>query len=169
MTVLHRGLAWPTWNPGRFFTAYYGRLSYPPTALRWDVDNWSGIIGAGAITGSSDWLPSVDPSNLAVRYSKILFGILGNSFEIRVTVGATSSPSFNPDWNVLEFRILQGGVDQVRPFGWQAPAAVPWSFDLTTSGNLFPAPDAVAYPTNHFNFSAVPWGASPPPPASSPF
>jgi len=169
MTVLHRGLLWPTYNPGRFWTRYDGRLTMPPTALRWEVGGWGGIIGAGAPTGGSDLLP-VYPSPLpALRYQKQLFGVLGNTFFLRVDVSIIQAPA--PAWDRLSVhvQVVQGGAQQLVGPAFLVGYDWAWQQLYGTGSNLAPIPDAVAFPNFYFTFSPVNWTASPPPPTSTPF
>lgn len=169
MTTLHKGLTYPTWNPGRFHTLYFGRVGFPPTALRWDVDSWGGIIGAGAPIGGSDLLPSFDLSPTTPAYRKILFGILGSSFEIRIQFALNQRGNTDPDQQLIILNILQGGAPQCEFEFFSQPVPPPWTWNLTRDVDFTVDSDAVAFPNIHLSISPVHWFASPPPPASSPF
>jgi hypothetical protein len=169
MTTLHKGRVWNIYNPGRFLTNYYSMTSYPPTAMKWQVDNWSGILGAGAVTGGYDMLPELAPDGSAVWYRKTLFGVLGGSFELRLEFSPDTFFFPNASGNQIRVRVLQGGGDQITgaTYAWAGTNVWVFSFIRTAGYNV--AVDAVAFPSNSVLIKPVTWFDGVPVPPSTPF
>lgn len=169
MTVLHRGKYWPTYNPGRFWTAWVGNESLPPTALRWQTQNWGGLIGTGAPNGGSDLLPVYPAVGPFLRYEKQLFGVLGNTFYLRVDVSIAQATGLNYDVMDIFVHVDQGGVNQIVGPNRRWPAGFTFAATWYSPSQYQFAIDAVAFPINFLTINPVHWFASPPPPASSPY